>query len=312
MAFHRFEPKIFHNTLGTHAEVLRVQPGDTISTVTVDARGVDERNQTLASGPNPMTGPFFLEGAAPGDALRVQVNAIKPNRNNGWSRNLIASNVLDPEYLRVLPEEDEKEEITIWHVDLAKGTAQVASNAPAYHYPKLALDPMVGCFGVAPAIGEAISTATSGQHGGNMDYVGFREGVTVWFPVAVEGGLFFLGDLHALQGDGEIVGTGIEISGEVEFTLDLERGLNIHWPRGMDDKFLFTAGNARPLDQATQHATTEMSRWLTQDMGVNLKTAHIMLGQCVKYDLGNMYDPAYTMICKMARTDLVEWGIKYM
>lgn len=309
MAHHRFVPDRYYNTLGTHAEVLVVQPGDTVSTTTVDARGVDAHGQLRSSGPNPMTGPFYVEGAQPGDALQVQVRTLRPNRTHGWTRNVIASNVLDPDYVRELPDRDASNEITDWHVDMAAGTAQVAGNAPAYAYPPLSLDPMIGCFGVAPAGGEAISTATSGPFGGNMDYVGFREGVTVWFPVSVEGGLFFLGDVHALQGDGEIVGTGIEISSDVEFTLDLVQGLDIHWPRGMDAEFLFAAGNARPLDQATQHATTEMSRWLTQDLGMDLVTAHIMMGQCVKYDLGNIYDPAYTMICKLSRADLAAWGI---
>ncbi|MCV4820492.1 acetamidase/formamidase family protein, partial [Escherichia coli] len=86
-------------------------------------------------------------------------------------------------------------------------------------------------FGVAADGGQAISTATSGTHGGNMDYRGFREGVTVYFPVFAEGALFFLGDGHALQGDGEICGTGIEISMDVQFTLDLIKGQKIEWPR---------------------------------------------------------------------------------
>ncbi len=311
MTHHRFAPSHYYSTLGTHAEVLVVKPGDTVSTTTVDARGVDAHGQALSSGPNPMTGPFYLEGAQVGDALQVHVWTLQPNRTSGWTRNLIASNVLDPDYVRELPDRDASNVLTHWHVDTDAGTAQVAGNAPPYAYPKLALDPMIGCFGVAPAGGEAISTATSGPHGGNMDYVGFRQGVTAWFPVSVEGGLFFLGDVHALQGDGEIVGTGIEISSDVEFTLDLVKGMNLHWPRGMDDEFLFTAGNARPLDQATQHATTEMSRWLTQDLGMDLVTAHIMMGQCVKYDLGNIYDPAYTMICKLSRADLAAWGISF-
>ncbi len=311
MAHHRFTPTLYHNTLGTHTAVLAVRPGDSVATTTVDARGVDANDQVLAMGPNPMTGPFWVEGVQPGDALQVHIDLLSPNRNRGWTRNVIASNILDPDYVRTLPDRDGSNELTYWHVDRIANVAQVVDNAPPYAYPQLPLAPMIGCLGVAPAHGEAISTATSGPHGGNMDYVGFREGTTVWFPVAVDGGLFYLGDVHALQGDGEIVGTGIEISSSVVFTLDVVQGLDIHWPRGMDTEFLFTVGNARPLDQATQHATTEMSRWLTQDLGMDLVTAHLMMGQCVKYDLGNMYDPAYTMICKLAKSDLALWGVNY-
>ena len=90
---------------------------------------------------------------------------------------------------------------------------------------------MLGCFGVAPARGQAISTATSAEHGGNMDYRGFRQGVTVNFPVAVEGALLHVGDGHAIQGDGEIVGTGIEISFDVSSPSTSSKGKTIGWPR---------------------------------------------------------------------------------
>jgi acetamidase/formamidase len=139
-----------------------------------------------------------------------------------------------------------------------------------------------------------------------MDSRGFREGVTAYFPVAVEGALFFIGDGHATQGDGEIVGTGIETSFEVEFALRVLEGKRIGWPRGENATDIFTVGNARPLDQAVQHATTEMLRWLTSDYGLTLAEASVVLGQCVEYDLGNIYDPAYTMVCRLAKRWLPE------
>jgi acetamidase/formamidase len=160
---------------------------------------------------------------------------------------------------------------------------------------------MLGCFGVAPENGQAISTATSGPHGGNMDYRGFVGGVTVYFPVAVPGALLFVGDGHALQGDGEIAGTGIEISFEVQFTVRLLKGKRIYWPRGENADYIFTVGNARPLDQCVQHATSEMLRWLQEDYGLDAVGANTLMGQCVQYDLGNIFDPAYTMVCKMPK-----------
>jgi acetamidase/formamidase len=161
---------------------------------------------------------------------------------------------------------------------------------------------MLGCFGVAPPRGQAISTATSGEHGGNMDYRGFRAGVTVYFPVFAPGALLHVGDGHALQGDGEIVGTGIEISMEVELTVRLIKGRRIAWPRGEDDQYIFAVGNARPLDQCVQHATSELLRWLRDDYGLDAVSAGILLGQCVEYDLGNIFDPAYTMVCKLRKS----------
>jgi len=161
---------------------------------------------------------------------------------------------------------------------------------------------MLGCFGVAPPHGQTISTATSGEHGGNMDYRGFVAGATVYFPVFVPGALFHLGDGHANQGDGEIVGTGIEISMEVHFSVRLIKGKRIRWPRGSNTEYIFTIGNARPLDQAVQHATTEMMRWLKDDYGLDETSASLLLGQCVRYDVGNVFDPAYTMVCKVGKT----------
>ena len=132
-----------------------------------------------------------------------------------------------------------------------------------------------------------------------MDYRGFVAGTTVYFPVFEPGALFFLGDGHAVQGDGEIVGTGIEISMDVRLTLRVLKGKAIGWPRGENSEWIFTVGNARPLDQATQHATTEMLRWLQQDYGLDGLGANLLLAQCVRYELGNIFDPAYTMVCKV-------------
>ncbi|HIE18274.1 TPA: hypothetical protein EYP75_00965 [Candidatus Bathyarchaeota archaeon] len=134
-----------------------------------------------------------------------------------------------------------------------------------------------------------------------MDYRGFVSEVTVYFPVFVEGALFFIGDGHAVQGDGEIVGTGIEVSFDVQFGVNLLKGKKIMWPRAENGEYIMTAGNARPLDQALQHATTEMIRWLQVDFGLEDRAAHILLGQCVEFDVGNVFDPAYTGICKIKK-----------
>ena len=160
---------------------------------------------------------------------------------------------------------------------------------------------MVGCFGVAPPGGQAISTATSAEHGGNMDYRGFRAGVTVYFPVFVAGALFFLGDAHALQGDGEIVGTGIEVSADVEFTVDVVEGKRISWPRAENDEFVMAIGNARPLDQALQHATAELMHMLAEDHGLDFRASSALLGQCIRYEIANVFDPAYTVVAKVAK-----------
>ncbi len=298
MAIHHFDPTIYYTAMGTYPPVLHISDGDTVQTRTVDARGQDAEMRVVAERGNPQTGPFFVEGAEPGDTLAVHFDRLRPNRRIGWTAASLAGNVVDPDFVTSLPSERGLAE---WEVDLDAWTATLVKPETKLGRFTIPLAPMLGCFGVAPPRGQAISTATSSTHGGNMDYRGFREGVTVYFPVFVPGALLFVGDGHATQGDGEIVGTGIEISFDVQFTVRLLKGKKIGWPRAEDDDFIMTAGNARPLDQALQHATTEMMRWLEEDYGLDASAASILLGQCVRYEVGNVYDPAYTMICKVEK-----------
>jgi acetamidase/formamidase len=301
MTTHIFQPTVFYNTIGSHPPALHIADGDTVITPTPDARGVDKAYQQVANRGNPMVGPFYVDGAQPGDTLVVHLERIAPNRDTGWTRHVLAELVVDPEFVRELPNPQPPGEIIQWNINHAASTASLVEQNAYLGDLSLALRPMLGCFGVAPELGQAISTATSGNYGGNMDYNGFTAGVTVYFPVWMPGALFHLGDGHAVQGDGEIVGTGIEISMDVQFTVKLLKGKRIAWPRGENADYIFTVGNARPLDQATQHATTEMLRWLMTDYGLDKTAASILMGQCVEYNLGNMYDPAYTMVCKMPK-----------
>lgn len=298
MAVHRFEPSTYWNTIGSHRPVLHVDSGDTVETTTVDARGWDKDGAQAAQRGNPMTGPIYVAGAAPGDALAVRFESIVPNRSWAWASNVLATHVLDPDYVRGLP----AAEIDRWKVDAVVGTAELEQPGEGYWARRqLPLRPFLGCFGVAPAREQAISTATSGEYGGNMDYRGFVAGVTAYFPVFAEGALLHLGDGHALQGDGEISGTGLEISMNVRFTVEVVKDWRIGWPRGETEDCIFTVGNARPLDQALQHATTEMMRWLTEGYRLTTQEASHLLGQTVEYDVANVYNPAYSMVCKVPK-----------
>ena len=217
---HHFTPTRYHTTLGPHLPVLRVGDGDTLVTTTVDAWGFDRRRKQVTPRGNPQTGPFYVEGAEPGDTLAVDLEEIRPNRGYGFCHSAVAANVVDPDYVRQLPQAPMAE----WEVDAEKGTATLVGPESRLGRLVIPLEPMLGCFGVAAKGGQAISTATSAEHGGNMDYRGFVAGTRVYFPVFEPGALFFLGDGHAVQGDGEIVGTGIEISMDVRLTLRVLKG----------------------------------------------------------------------------------------
>jgi amidase len=299
---HVFQPTRYYNSFGPYEHALRVASGDTVLSNSLCARGLDIHGEKVAPRGNPLTGPLYVEGAEPGDTLVVRIGRIWPNRAYGWTRTVVAPHVVDPTFVRALP--DEIEELAHWQVDIAGGTATLLEPKTTLGAFTLPLDPMLGCLGVAPKGHQSIASATSAEHGGNMDYRGLRAGATVQFPVFEPGALLFFGDGHAVQGDGEIVGTGIEISFDVELTIELLKGKLITWPRGEDAGYIFTIGNARPLEQGVQHATSEMLRWLQTDYGLDARGANTLLGQCVQYDLGNIYDPAYTMVCKVPKAAL--------
>lgn len=300
MSIRHITPQILHNTLGPHAPILTIASGETVTAETVDAHGFDHRGERIGDRPNPMTGPFLIEGAEPGDALLISIRDIRLTRATGWTFDVLAPNVVEPQAVSRFPERRKTE----WMIDTAIGRARLADPPPALRDWSVAIEPMIGCFGVAPALGQAISTATSGPYGGNMDYRGFRAGVEVMFPVFAPGALFFLGDVHARQGDGEIVGTGIETAAEVTFTAKVLKRTPINWPRGFTADEIFTIGNARPLDQALQHATTEMLNWLMEDYGLDEVAASHVMGQHVRYDVANVFNPAYSVVCRIAREAL--------
>jgi len=301
MATHRFRPTRYHNTLGIAEPVLRVADGDTVIADTVDASGLDAREMAVASRPNPMTGPFFIEGAEPGDTLAVRIDRLTPNRATGWTYSPLAFTVLDP---AAIPDRPVSER-SVWIIDTNAGAVRLQEPVKGLEEFAPPIQPMIGCFGVAPAGGQAFSTATSSNNGGNMDYRLFAPGTTAWFPVSVPGALFYLGDGHACQGDGEIVGTGIETSFEMEVTFKVLKR-TITWPRGETADDIFTVGNARPLDQALQHATTEMVRWLGEDYGLDARAASHVMGQVVRYDVGNVFNPAFTVACRIAKSWLTK------
>lgn len=305
MTTHAFSPTTYHNTFAAHEPVLRLTPGDVVETFAVDAAGTDAAGEQRARRGNPMTGPFFVEGAEPGDAVSVRLLKLEPNRDSGWGSMRLAPNTIDPELVTRLAWDGSDR--VAWHIDRVGGSVTLLHDLPGLERYRLPLAPMIGCIGVAPDGGQAISTATSGPHGGNMDYRGITTGTTLYFPVFVAGALLHLGDGHAVQGAGEMAGTGVETSVDVAFEVGLLKGNGtdrVAWPRGEDERFIFTLGNARPLDQAVQHATSEMVSWLMARHALTFEGASVIIGQAGDYEIGNMFDPAYTAVCKVPKDAL--------
>jgi amidase len=241
-----------------------------------------------------------VEGAEPGDMLVVSIEKIELNRATGYSSSLLAPYAVDPAAL--IARVDREPRRANWLLDKAKGTVRLDGADIAGL--ELRARPMLGCVGVAPARKEAVATSTPGPFGGNMDYAGMNAGVKVMLPVYEPGALLFIGDGHALQGEGEVVGTGVETSMDVEFSVQVIKKTAIQWPRLENDTHIMVLGSERPLLQALQHATSEMHRWLMTEYQLSERGASTLMGQTLEYEVGNVVDPHFTMVAKMRKSIL--------
>ncbi len=300
---HRFQPTRFYNTFSAaHPPALKIKPGDRVVTFTLDARGADARGNKLGERPNPQTGPFYVEGAEPGDVLVVRLEKIEPNRDTAWSGSLLNPYAVDPGFLR--SEAERRAEDKTWTIDRRRRVARLEASDIKPAVIEVPLRPMLGCIGTAPGGGEAVPTSTPDRFGGNMDYNGMGAGVTVMLPVFVKGALLFIGDGHARQGDGEVIGNALETSMDVEFTVDLIKKKSIGWPRLENDDYIMVLGSARPLLQALQHATTEMQRWLMRDYGFDERGSSLLMGHDLEYEIANIVDPHFTVVAKIRKAHL--------
>ena len=296
----RLVPDKFYNTYSfAHPPALRIKPGDRVITRTVDAAGVDQDGKSVATGPNPQTGPFYIEGAEPGDMIVVTIEKLETNRAMAYSSSLLAPYAVDPGAIATRVDREARR--VTWTIDKARGVARLDQAEVQPGGIELPLRPMLGCIGVAPARKEAISSATPGPFGGNMDYAWMNAGVKLMLPVNEPGALLFLGDAHARQGEGEVVGTGLETSMDVEFSVELVKKKAIGWPRLETETHVMVLGSARPLLEAFQHATTELQRWLMADYGLTERGAQVFMGQAAEYEVANVVDPNFTVVAKIRK-----------
>lgn len=179
---HLFHPTHYYNSFGEHEPVLKIRDGDTVSTKTVDAGGWDERGDKVGVTTNPLTGPFHVEGTMPGDALEVRLESVIPNRNWAWSSNLLVHHVVSPQIAAAWP----PSEVVRWKVDMSHELVYPEKPTAGLTNLKLAVRPFLGCFGLANPDGQALSSITSGRHGGNMDYQGFGPEASLLLGQAVE------------------------------------------------------------------------------------------------------------------------------
>jgi acetamidase/formamidase len=269
---HRFVPDKFYNTYSAaHPPALHIKSGDRVITKTIDAAGVDWNGKTVAQGPNPETGPFFIDGAEPGDMLVVTFDKIETNRAMAYSGSLLAPYAATPQAINARVDREAKR--LTWTIDKAKGVARLDDAAVQPGGIELPLRPMLGCVGVAPRGKEAIATSTPGAWGGNMDYAWLNAGVKVMLPVNEPGALLFMGDGHARQGDGEVGGTAIECPMRTEAIVELAQDRPLATIHAETPDSRITFGFNEDLNLAMGDALDAMVTWMTSLYEVDKPTA---------------------------------------
>jgi amidase len=297
---HVFAPTSFYTTYSfANLPALRIKPGDRVITKTLDAAGVDWNGKQAAPSGNPLTGPFYVEGAEPGDVLVVKLEKVETNRATAFTSSLLAPYATDP--AAIAARVDREPRRVIFDLDKARGVARLQDTTIQAGGVELPLKPMLGCIGVAPAGKEAIRAGTPGAWGGNMDYASMGAGMTLMLPVNEPGALLLLGDGHARQGQGEVVGTGLETSMDVTFTVQLIKKTKNAWPHAENARDIMVLASARPLIEAFQHATAEMQTWLMRDYGYSERGAQILMGQAAEYEVANVVDADFTVVAKMPK-----------
>lgn len=284
---HDFRPGDYSNSWNAdRAPVLTIWPGDTVRTTTVDSGGVDAAGVTRALFGNPQTGPFFVAGAVPGDTLVVRLRRLTLDRDYADSLDTIVGRVLGS---ALVPAAKDLGKPVRWTLDRAAGRASPQGASGALAGSSLPVRPMLGGLAVAPGFGSpAVSTGDTGRYGGNMDLPDVAAGNTVYLAVQQPGALLYLGDAHALQGDGETSQYALETSMQVEFSVDLIKGKALQFPRVETPTQIVALGQAGSLDEALKAASTGLIQWLEQDYGLTLAQAAQVLGAAVRYNVPNL------------------------
>lgn len=282
--------------------VARLQSGDVVETNSLDAAGnvLNKPTDTLAmvKGDNPLTGPFFVEGAERGDTLAVKILSLDVDGDHGWGAITPGFGGLNATNFTPMLHQPLAEQIWIYPIDRATNTALFTAKDSSFSV-KIPLKPFFGCIGVAPAGGEARLSLVPAEFGGNMDIPEATVGNTLYFPVNVQGALLYVGDGHAAMGDAEIAGTAIEVPLRARMQVTVIKGTQTGWPRIENDTTIMAVGIYRPLEDAVRIAFTELIGWMHRDYGLSDTDAYELLSKVAKVRLAELVDPNYTVVASI-------------
>ena len=299
----KFTPTKGAQTFAVREPVLRVQPGDVVETETLYGGYYAEPGGAWPG----EVGPFYVEGATPNDTLVVRILKLKPNRDHAVSTHTPGgiSAIAADRYTRMLNDPIPQRRY-VWRIsdDGATGVLDLEKSGKRI---EVTLRPMLGRVATAPAGEEAWGGLWPGNFGGNMDASDVTAGATIYLPVFHEGAYFYFGDGHALQGDGEFCGSGLETTMAVTFQFELIKGKKIAWPRIENDTHIMVVGSVRPLSDALRIAGVEMVEWVAADYGLEKWDAYQVVSQLAEIRVANMVDPNYSVVVKMPKGPLKKW-----
>ncbi|MGZ4626110.1 MAG: acetamidase/formamidase family protein [Kineosporiaceae bacterium] len=294
-------------TFGGAAPLRRVTPGTALRVWSEDAfNGALQSTKDLSSEKvdlrfvNPQTGPFYVEGAEPGDTLALHFVSMEPGRNWGASAAIPFFGGLTSTDRVATLQEALPDTTWIYEVDRARNTVGFVATSVDLRV-ELPIEPMLGTVGVAPAGGEVRSSLVPDRFGGNMDTPQMRPGTTCFLGVNVEGALFSIGDGHYRQGEGEACGTAVEGAMTTTLIVELIKGRPTAWPRLEDDTHWMTVGSSRPLEDAWRIGSVEMVRWLGELYGLSPMDGYQLLSQTSEAPLANVVDANYSSVIKVRK-----------
>jgi acetamidase/formamidase len=294
-------------TFGGVAPVRKVTPGTMLRLWTDDAFcGNLQHTTDMPSAKltmpfvNPQTGPFYVEGAEPGDTLALHLVDLSPARSWGASSTIPLFGGLTGTERTATLQDPLEERTWIYEVDRQRWTVAFQAQSTDLRL-ELPMDPMLGTVGVAPAAGEVRSSLVPDTFGGNMDTPEMRVGATCYLGVNVSGALFSVGDGHYRQGEGEACGTAVEGAMDVSLIVELIKGGAPAWPRIETDDHLAVIGSSRPLEDAWRTSQVGMVRWLGELYGLDKLDAYQLLTQVSESPLANVVDANYSAVTKVAK-----------
>jgi amidase len=296
-----FTPTVFYNTYSAGiTPVLKIKAGDTVYTESLDALGFDRDSVRRGKRGNPLTGPFFIEDALPGDVIAITIVKLSLNRK--------FATTLDALIPKVLPKSISKQtwrqaKLVKWNLDLENNLASPEKKYEHISFLKVPLEPFLGSVGVAPKEKKGISSGGFGSWGGNLDFSSITESATLFLPVYHQGALLFLGDGHAVQGDGELNGDALETSMDFAFTIRIIRNeaANLKYPRVENAQYIMAFGQAKNLDDAVSEATQNLLRWLEKDYGLSLEEASQVIGPTIEYKIPKIAASEVEVVAKIKK-----------